>query len=892
MNKTAAYLINPFLLTQYLVLGIFVSWTNSAVGAAQLATDQFSVETPLGPLGWSAFQAEFESYQATDAEAATYSSVATLVSQVREANQQATSLSGQADKIENSARAAVRSASRDVKNAQRCVDYLQQRVAAATGAADSSEPVLLIDPRSERRLDKGSKDNKKGKGKNNTNRDDTDRILRQFARGDDQRLADCVSADRAAEIASALSGEQTLDPKVQVAEENASLNAQQTMLDSAQATLAEKQADLDAALARSQAIYAQSVALNDSTLPVLQQIKSEITNLPEFMRKVQSKALGDTQPGTTLAAYEQAQTPMQGCGDDGEFPCILPKPAQHKSDIGCDAGDIFSVRNGGECYSCPSGYEAGLDAANPLAIASSGRACVKASSVTFKAATAGKKTPFPWQCKKPDFWDVGNAQCFQCPTGYERTLFHSVTSGKACSKTSSAKYTAASFEKQVGWCGNGQFPVLGENAGCYACPRYYTYNPLKPVTDDQACARSPWQMCNPGNTLLQGRCTAPGTCGEKGQRPCFVWERIPSCNSGLAEDPFKNQCVTTRNLTCNLIVEAIAGLDDLNNRIAQMSEDEANKAIDNIAGARQFMAMISDQKKKSQQIIENTVSQINLSELDRQMQAAYSKKPALITRIADTMKVVKEKEEKLAAMLKNADLICGGDVAAIDKELAEIGVDLTQIVAGGTQTRPQTDTLDNILAFFVPRAYADNNLAKPTLELGISFDLPSSSKFFGDDSSVKAEAGSSIGISFVRDFSDPEGFWVYFNYGSAVSIGLSGGPEDEGDKTPGLALKLWDASNPEIGIGWNPWDQGDDDPLLATGVSIGLGPISGSWSLNQWPPQFDGFGADLGVFGVLIDFAEDIHHGQKPDLTSLKEEATISGELGTSVLIATNRKPK
>ena len=36
------------------------------------------------------------------------------------------------------------------------------------------------------------------------------------------------------------------------------------------------------------------------------------------------------------------------------------------------------------------------------------------------------------------------------------------------------------------------------------------------------------------------------TCGAANQRPCKVWERIPSCNKGLKEDFKKNRCVRPR----------------------------------------------------------------------------------------------------------------------------------------------------------------------------------------------------------------------------------------------------------------------------------------------------------------------------------------------------------
>lgn len=55
--------------------------------------------------------------------------------------------------------------------------------------------------------------------------------------------------------------------------------------------------------------------------------------------------------------------------------------------------------------------------------------------------------------------------------------------------------------------------------------------------------------CNSGlvEDFLKNRCVAkavPGRdCGRRNQRPCLLWERVPSCNKGLVEDFSKNRCV-------------------------------------------------------------------------------------------------------------------------------------------------------------------------------------------------------------------------------------------------------------------------------------------------------------------------------------------------------------
>lgn len=64
--------------------------------------------------------------------------------------------------------------------------------------------------------------------------------------------------------------------------------------------------------------------------------------------------------------------------------------------------------------------------------------------------------------------------------------------------------------------------------------------------------------CDPGlyEDFGKGKCLKPKkkkkalNCGAKNQRPCLVTERIPSCNRGLVEDFGTNRCVAKAKLSC------------------------------------------------------------------------------------------------------------------------------------------------------------------------------------------------------------------------------------------------------------------------------------------------------------------------------------------------------
>ena len=56
---------------------------------------------------------------------------------------------------------------------------------------------------------------------------------------------------------------------------------------------------------------------------------------------------------------------------------------------------------------------------------------------------------------------------------------------------------------------------------------------------------------------VKGRCYKKGDCGKDGRRPCLLVERIPSCNSGLAEDFKDNICITKKRARCLTFVRGV-----------------------------------------------------------------------------------------------------------------------------------------------------------------------------------------------------------------------------------------------------------------------------------------------------------------------------------------------
>ncbi|WP_430475701.1 ricin-type beta-trefoil lectin domain protein [Thalassospira lucentensis] len=89
----------------------------------------------------------------------------------------------------------------------------------------------------------------------------------------------------------------------------------------------------------------------------------------------------------------------------------------------CPAGSFLDKRNGGECWSCPKGY--GRTAASVDKWNACGMVLKKAVSATFEGRA----------CPQDSFTDPRNGgECWSCPEGFNRTAT-AVTGNKACVKT-------------------------------------------------------------------------------------------------------------------------------------------------------------------------------------------------------------------------------------------------------------------------------------------------------------------------------------------------------------------------------------------------------------------------------------------------------------------------
>jgi len=172
---------------------------------------------------------------------------------------------------------------------------------------------------------------------------------------------------------------------------------------------------------------------------------------------------------------------------DTERACTKPNPGKRGQFVGatfrgkaCPPGSFMDPTRGGECWSCPSGYDR---SAAPVEWAD---ACVKPAKENFKKVNRhGRATGFfGTDCPSGQFWDAKDGHCYSCPSGYNRTGY-SITDSRACSQLVPAQQSKATLNGKVQCQGNEIFDLI--NGGeCWSCPEAADRT-VYPINGSRAC---------------------------------------------------------------------------------------------------------------------------------------------------------------------------------------------------------------------------------------------------------------------------------------------------------------------------------------------------------------------------------------------------------------------
>ena len=205
-----------------------------------------------------------------------------------------------------------------------------------------------------------------------------------------------------------------------------------------------------------------------------------------------SKAVGKCSPGSffdigTWSCYTcptgynrnaKAVTSEKACDRKVSKQSVAATYLQKKS---CPPGSFMDGRNGGECWTCPSGYgrtAAGVDKWNAC-----GKVLKKAVSATFKGRA----------CPPGAFTDPRNGgECWTCPEGFNRTA-NNVTGAKACVQVLDFQ-PANKIEALT--CKAGDHFDFIDGGTCWSCPQNFIRT-VYGVKTNKACETQEMKWITP-----------------------------------------------------------------------------------------------------------------------------------------------------------------------------------------------------------------------------------------------------------------------------------------------------------------------------------------------------------------------------------------------------------
>ncbi len=337
--------------------------------------------------------------------------------------------------------------------------------------------------------------------------------------------------------------------------------------------------------------------------------------------------------------------------------------------------DTFANVGKTRCHRCPTGYRH-----NPLKkVRQKGVCFTEDREEKLRAKKVGSLSGT--KCKQGFFDLIDGGSCWECPAGYGRFL-GAVDGDRACVTVSEPEFLPASFQRAApldpdalrsgasrlgcGAYGKDAFFDLRDGGSCWSCPSSHPTRTLYAVDSARACATR--------------------TCGQEGGRPCYVWERFPSCDRGLAEDPLKNQCVQPKDLACEAFVGALAGLKQAVEQANAAGEALQEEAIERIPGMRQALLFVENQNAQIQKQARELTARVDFSAVTGELQELIVANQDFVGRMADAATILQDSRSAVESLLLDPEVVCRGDAQTANARLRELGVATALGLGGGGAT--------------------------------------------------------------------------------------------------------------------------------------------------------------------------------------------------------------
>lgn len=188
----------------------------------------------------------------------------------------------------------------------------------------------------------------------------------------------------------------------------------------------------------------------------------------------------------------------------------------------CPKGDdqfndaFFDTIRGGECWSCPRGYEM-----NVLVHVEAPNKCTRPAREQFSFAELSFRTTDPVHCRNRDdgadrgqlvfydMYDYGGKGpgCWKCPVGFDRTVGPPVYASNACHRVITADDKPATV-RSVGKCEAGAIQDPRNGGECWKCPATYDRVLLHAINAADACETTPTTVFS--KAKYEAALTCPG----------------------------------------------------------------------------------------------------------------------------------------------------------------------------------------------------------------------------------------------------------------------------------------------------------------------------------------------------------------------------------------------
>jgi len=605
-------------------------------------------------------------------------------------------------------------------------------------------------------------------------------------------------------------------------------------------------------------------------------------------------------------------------GVDGNKACETPaKIATAKATrkisntVSCPSGSFVDPRNGGECWTCPSGSSRTANSVTGT------KACSKKiAKVKSKASYSYNTGSLLTACKKGTFANAGSTKCYKCSSGYKHDGGKKVSTSGVCYKPAkTAHYKAAKKSTLVGLnCPKGTFFDAINGGSCWSCPGDYIRG-VSAVNSSTACtkavtpqfAKASFQRAaqvsavscnsvkegsffdlsqggscwscgkkNPVRTLYgvtTDQACATNTCGKMNGRPCYVWERVPSCNRGLAEDPFTNSCQQPKDFACEATVKTVAALYNLTGELERQGKKMSQEALEEIPGAMAMIRFATNQISQAQSMADKLAPELDTSKLDAEITEIVGEQRDQIARFVDRGAALGDARRKVEQMLFDPALVCGRNPDRILSEFQALG--LADLISPTVAVDP------SLLDWVIPKAYASGGVISPGMSHSIGLSLG-----FGFPAGAVADLSLSIdgGVTFL--VTEKGLVYVPDESGFGLSVGLSKDVDlkkqakvDSEELSPDMDLfeSPWSIG---AGFGWSVtdtksrcvsnggWFKDKNAIFTLTAPDITIGPFG---------PPATAPSSDCSTRMVSVDFLE-IKRVQDEVFTALFEPVTKSNQ--------------